>query len=51
MNTEYANMAAAALAGPRYVRLWIDEPSVIHQADPLPAGLDNIVWQAGGHVY
>jgi len=25
MNTEYANMAPAALAGSRYVRLWIDE--------------------------
>jgi len=44
-------MAPAALAGPRYVRLWIDEASVIRQADPLPAGLDKIVWQAGGHVY
>jgi len=51
MNTEYANMAPAALAGPRYVRLWIDEASVIRQADPLHAGLDKIVWQAGGHVY
>jgi len=51
MNTEYANMAPAALAGPRYVRLWIDEASVICQADPLPPGLDKIVWQAGGHVY
>jgi len=50
MNTEYANMAPAALAGPRYVRLWIDEASVIRQGDPLPAGLDKIVWQAGGHV-
>ena len=51
MNTEYANMAPAALAGPRYVRLWIDEASAIRQADPLPAGLDKIVWQDGGHVY
>jgi len=51
MNTEYANMVPAALAGPRYVRLWIHEASVICQADPLPAGLDKIVWQAGGHVY
>jgi len=51
MNTEYANMAPAGLAGPRYVCLWIDEVSVIRQADPLPAGLDKIVWQAGGHVY
>ena len=51
MNTEYANMAPAALAGPRYVRLWIDEASVIRQAKPLPAWLDKIVWQAGGHVY
>ena len=51
MNTEYANMAPAALAGPRYVRLWIDEGSAICQADQLPARLDKIVWQAGGHVY
>ena len=51
MNTEYANMAPAALAGLRYVRLWIDEASVIRQADPLPAGLDKIVWHAGRHVY
>ena len=51
MNTEYANMAPAALAGPRHVRLWIDEVSAIRQADQLPAGLDKIVWQAGGHVY
>ena len=41
MNTEYADMAPAALAGPRYVRLWIDEASGIGQADPLPAGLDK----------
>ena len=51
MNTEYANMAPAALAGPRYIRLWIDEASAIRQADPHPAGLDKIVWQAGGNVY
>jgi len=51
MNTEYANMAPAALASPRYVRLWIDEASVIHQADLLPAGLEKIVWQVGGYVY
>ena len=51
MNTEYATMAPAALAGSRYVRLWIDESSAIRQADPLHAGLDKIVWQAGGHVY
>ena len=43
-------MAPAALAVPRYVRLWIDEASEIRQANPLPAGLDKIVWQAGGHV-
>ena len=45
-------MAPSVLAGPRYVRLWIDEASEIRQADPFPAGLDNlnIVWQAGGHV-
>ena len=51
MNTEYANMAPAALVGPRYVHLWIDEASAIRQADQLPAGLDKSVWQAGGHVY
>ena len=51
MNTEYANMAPAALVGSRYVRLWIDEASAIRQADPLPAGLDKIVWQASRHVY
>ena len=51
MNTEYAIMAPAALVSPRYVRLWIDEASAIGQADPLPAGLDKIMWQAGGHVY
>ena len=44
-------MAPAALAGPCYVRLWIDEASAIRQADQLPARLDKIVWQAGGHVY
>jgi len=43
MNTEYAKMAPAALASPRYVRFWIDEASVIRQADPLPAGHDKIV--------
>ena len=46
MNTEYANMAPAALAS-----LWIHETSAIRQADPLPARLDKIVWQAGRHVY
>jgi len=51
MNTEYANMAPAALAGARHVRLWIDEASVIRQANPLLGKLDKIVWQAGGHVY
>ena len=51
MNTEYANMAPAALAGPRYVRLWMDEASAIRQADPLPAVFDEILWQAGGQVY
>ena len=50
MNTEYANMAPAALAGPSYVRLWMDEASAIRQADPLPAELDQILGQAGGHV-
>ena len=50
MNTEYANMPPAALAGLRDVRLCIDEASTIRQADPLPAGLDKIVWQTGGHI-
>jgi len=44
-------MAPAALACARYVCSWIDEVSVIRQADPLPAGFDKIVWQAGRHVY
>ena len=43
-------MAPAALASPHYIRFWIDEASEILQADPLPAGLDKIVWQARGHV-
>ena len=43
-------MGPAALAGQPYIRLWIDEASEIRQADPLPAGLDKIVWQTGGHV-
>ena len=50
MNTEYANIAPAALAGPRWFRLWIDVAFAIRQADPLPTGLDKILWQAGGHV-
>ena len=41
MNTEYANIAPAALACSRYVRLKIDEGSTIRQADPLPAGLET----------
>ena len=44
-------MAPAALAGPRYVRLCIDKAFTICQSDPLPAGHDKIVWQAGGNVY
>ena len=43
-------MAPTALVGACYVSLWRDEASAICQADPLPAGLDKIVWQAGGHV-
>ena len=51
MNTEYANMAPTAWASQHYIRLWIDEVSVMRQGDPLPAGLNKIVWQAGGYVY
>ena len=51
MNTEYTNMVPAALAGLRYVRFCIDEAAAIRRADQLPAALDKIVWQAGGHVY
>ena len=51
MNTEYAKMAPAALAGSRYVRLGIDKASTIRQAEPLSAGLEKIVWRARGHVY
>ena len=43
-------MAQAALAGPRYILLWMDVASEIRQADPLSTGHDNIVSQAGGHV-
>ncbi|RPB00157.1 hypothetical protein L873DRAFT_1805595 [Choiromyces venosus 120613-1] len=30
------------LAGPRSVRVWLDEPSKVRLDDPLPAGLHNI---------
>ena len=43
-------MAPAALASPCYVRLSIDEASEICQPDPLPAGLDMLVWPAGRHL-
>ena len=43
-------MEPASLASRRYVGSWIDEASEIHQEDALLAGLENIVWQAGGHV-
>ena len=43
-------MAPAALAGPHYILLWIDVASEIRQADPISAGHDNIVPQAGGHL-
>ena len=51
MWTVYANMANADLAGPRSVRLWIDEASKVRPDSPLPAGLDKVSWQAGEHVY
>ena len=50
MNKEYFNIVPAALAGSRNVSLWLEEASAIRQTDPLPAGLDNILWQDGGHV-
>ena len=43
MNTEYANMAPAALAGLPYVHLCIDEASAIRQVDPLPAHQQNLL--------
>ena len=43
-------MPPVALASTPYICLWINEASEIRQADPLPAGLDKIVGQAGGHV-
>ena len=44
-------MAPAVLAGLRCVSLWINKASEIHSTDPLCAGLDKIISQAGGHVY
>ena len=51
MNTEYAIVAPAQLAGPRYIFIWIDEASAIRQANPLLGGLDKIVWPACEYVY
>jgi len=51
MCTVYANMAPRGLVGPRSVRLWIDEPSVVRPDSSLPARLDKIQWQTHGHVY
>ena len=51
MCTVYANNANADLAGPRFVGLWIDVASHVRPDNPLPAGLDKILWQAGEHVY
>jgi len=47
----YANMAPAGLVSPPSVRLWIDQPSVVHPDSPLPARLDKIQWRTHGHVY
>lgn len=46
----YANMSPG-LAGPRSVRLWIEEPSSSRPGAPNPPGLDKIPWQAGEQVY
>ena len=43
-------MAPGAWAGLHYIHLCMDEASAICQAHPLLAGLDKILWQAGGHV-
>jgi len=35
-------MTRAGLVGPRSVRLWIDQPSMVRPDSPLTAGLDKI---------
>ena len=47
----YANMSPAALAGPRSVRLWIEELSSSCPDAPNPPGLDKVLWQTGEQVY
>lgn len=44
-------MGPAGTAGPRFVRVWVDEPSVVRPGSPLPVGLDKIQWQTYEHVY
>jgi len=47
----YPNMSPAGLAGPRSVRLWIQEPSSSRPGAPNPPGLDKVPWQTGELVY
>ena len=47
----YAHMSPAGLAGPRRVRLWIEEPSSSRSGAPNPPGLDKIPWLTGEQVY
>ena len=44
-------MSPTGLAGPRSVRLWIEELSSSHPDAPKPPGLDKVPWQAGEQVY
>jgi len=44
-------MSPADLAGPRIVRLWIEEPSSSRLGAPNPPGLDKVPWQTGEQVY
>ena len=39
------------MAGPRSVRLWIEEPSSSRPGAPNPPGLDKVPWQIGEQVY
>ena len=47
----YANTAPAGIAGPYYVRLWVDRPSEVRPSSTLPAGMDKIQRQTHEHVY
>jgi len=47
----YANMSPAGLAGPRSVRLWIEEPSSSRPGAPNHPGFDKVPWQTGEQVY